>query len=152
MRTYFSVLSAVMLAAFFLAGCGAAKEEAVKEYLIVDAASSKIINRYEYTEETNNLVRTVSYTDQERLDKNIEYEYDSKGFLVKTIEQVPGLPARTVTYDNKLEFDSSGKLIKMIRTSSDGEVVETNFGYDENGVLRGAVEKDSRGNLIMKDY
>ncbi|HAK45570.1 MAG TPA: hypothetical protein DCO79_06580 [Spirochaeta sp.] len=148
MKKIILLLAAVLV----LAGCKAGDDEAVKEYLIIDSSSNKIINRYEYSEKSNELVRTVSYTDEEKLEKKIEYEYDSRGFLVQTVEQVPGLDSKVVTYETTEEFDSSGKLVKLVRTSSDGEVVETHFGYDETGMLRGVVEKDSRGNLLMKDY
>lgn len=148
MKRVILLLSGLLL----LAGCKADDADAVKEYLIVDQNSNKILNRYEYTEITGQLVRTESYNGKEEIEKDIEYEYDSKGFLVKTIEHVPGETSRTVSYDTEPEYDSSGRLVKLVRTSSVGDVVETHFGYDETGTLRGVVEKDSRGGVLMQDY
>ncbi len=145
-------ISPILFAVLIFAGCAANDESAVKEYLIVDQSSNKIINRYEYTEDTDTLVRTVSYTANEETARDIEYEYDTKGMLVKTVENIPGQPSRTVTYETKAEYDSSGKLTALIRTSSEGEVIETHFGYDETGTLRGVVEKDAKGSLLMQDY
>ncbi len=146
------MLVVAILSFLLFFGCKPEHENQTKEYLIIDQKSNKILNRYEYSVDTEELVKTLSYTDSEKLDKQIEYEYDDKGFLIKTIESIPGKPPKTITYTTKTEFDSAGRLVKIIRTSSDGEVVETNFGYDETGTLRGVVEKDSKGDLLMQDY
>lgn len=148
MKKYSLILFTVLLAL----GCSSDKSEATKEYLIVDQSSNKIINRYEYTEDTNELVRAASYGTDEEIEKQIEYEYDDSGILIKAIESVPGQEKRIITYETAKEFDGNGKLVKLIRTSSDGEVMEYHFGYDDEGTLRGVVEKDSDGNLLMQDY
>ena len=148
MKRIILLLSILLL----LAGCKPDDSEGVKEYLIVDQGSNKILNRYEYTEKTDRLVRTESFNSKEELERDIEYEYDSNGFLTKTVEHVPGRSPVTVTYDTRMVHDSSGRLVKLVRTSSRGDVVETHFGYDENGTLRGVVENDSRGGVMMQDY
>ena len=144
-------VSLIFLAALFVTGCGG-RDDGTKEFLVVDAGSSKILNKYEYSADTDELARTYSYTDDEKIEKKIDYEYDSNGYLVKTVEYIPGKPERTVTYETTPEYDSTGRLIKLVRISSEGEIVETNFGYDEDGTLRGVVEQDNRSGLLMQDY
>jgi hypothetical protein len=145
------IFSLVILAVLFIAGCGN-KEDSTKEFLVVDSGSNKILNKYEYIADTDELARTYSYTDDEKIEKKIDYEYDSNGYLVKTVEYIPGKPEKTVTYETTPEYDSSGRLVKLVRISSEGKIVETHFGYDETGTLRGVVEKDNRSALMMQDY
>jgi len=134
-------------------GCGTGdSNNSTKEFLIVDQDSNKVLNSYEYSTDSDVLVRTGSYNQKQQVEKDIQYEYDNSGNLVKTIETVAGSPPKTITYETKTEFDAAGRLVKIIRTSSDGQVVETNFGYDETGTLRGVVEQEGRGTLLMKDY
>jgi uncharacterized protein YkvS len=84
--------------------------------------------------------------------KSVEYEYDDSGNLVKTIENAIGTTTKEITYETESYNDTSGRLIKTVRTSSEGDVVETYFGYDDDGNLRGVVEQVNKGAVIMKDY
>ncbi|MBI9108046.1 MAG: hypothetical protein JEZ04_14960 [Spirochaetales bacterium] len=143
----------LLLLPFFVLSCVPGSEDGnTKEYVIVDQNSNKVLSSYEYTEDTNTLVRTSSYNQKQQVKKGIEYEYDTQGNLVKTIETVPGSDPKTITYESEREFDAAGRLVKIIRTSSEGKVVETNFGYDETGTLRGVVEQTDKGAVLMKDY
>lgn len=136
-----------------LLGCRMNNEDDdTKTFLIVDRSSNKVLNNYEYDRDDDTLVRTQSYNQNEQVKKIIEYQYDDDGNLAKTIESSIGSPSKIVTYKTENVFDDDGRLTQTIRTSSDGELVETYFGYDENGDLRGVVEQVNKGAVIMKDY
>lgn len=143
----------LLLISVLFTGCFAAgNDSSTKEFVIVDQGSNKILNSYEYSTESGDLLRTSSYDQKQQVNKGIEYEYDTQGNLVKTIENVPGAVPKTVTYETSRESDAAGRIVKIIRTSSEGQVVETSFGYDETGTLRGVVEQVDKGAVLLKDY
>lgn len=137
---------------FFLAGCSVGSDRNTEQFVIIDQQTNKVLNRYEYSKSDGRLIGTESYNDQQKVRKDIEYEYDSKGNLVKTVERSAGSSPKVVTYHSTQQYDSAGRLVKTTRTSSDGEVVETHFGYDETGTLRGVVEQVDADSVLMKDY
>ncbi|MBN2658865.1 MAG: hypothetical protein JXR86_17555 [Spirochaetales bacterium] len=143
----------LILVPIFLTGCSAIEEpEQTKTYLIVDQTSNKAINAYDYSLDDNTLVRTISYDEREQIKKHVTYEYDNNGNLIKTVEKAAGAPEKTVTYITDDFYDDRGYLIKTVRTSSDGDLVETYYGYDENNFLRGVVEQVNQSSTLMKDY
>ena len=69
MKRIILLLSVLLL----FAGCKPDQNEGVKEYLIVDQGSNKILNRYEYTESTEQLVRSESFNSDEEIERDIQY-------------------------------------------------------------------------------
>jgi len=142
----------LLLLVFVFFGCETGAKDENKSYLIVDQDSNKVLNRYEYEPEGQTLLKTESYNQKQLVKKSVEYEYDSSGNIVKTIETAIGTATKEITYNTETFNDAAGRLIKSVRTSSEGDVVETFFGYDETGSLRGVVEQVNKGAVIMKDY
>ena len=142
----------LLLITGLLFGCAAGEDSSTKEFVIVDQESNKILNSYEYSNDSGELVRTSSYDQKQQVRKGVEYEYDAEGYLVKTVETVPGAAPKTITYETEREYDAAGRIVKLIRTSSEGEIIETNFGYDETGTLRGVVEQVDKNTVLMQDY
>lgn len=142
----------LLLLIFVLFGCAVGETDENESYLIVDQGSNKVLNKYEYAPDSQTLLKTESYNQKQLVKKSIEYEYDSSGNLVKTVENAIGTATKEITYNTETFNDTVGRLIKTVRTSSEGNVVETFFGYDEAGNLRGVVEQVNKGAVIMKDY
>lgn len=146
----FIVLIFILIA---LAGCSLKDDEnQTKSYMILDQDTNKVLNNYEYSSDGKTLLSTKSYAGDQSVKKIIEYEYDDKGYLESTVETLAGSSPKTVTYDIEEIYDSLGRLEKTVRTSSEGDVIETYYGYDESGTLRGVVEQINKGAVIMKDY
>ena len=142
-----------LLVVLILIGCSAGKQEdETKTYMIVDQDTNKVLNNYEYTLDGKTLLSTRSYAGDESVKKSVEYEYDDKGYLERMIIDKDGSSTKIITFETEEVYDSIGRLEKLVRTSSEGDVVETFFGYDETGELRGVVEQLNSGSVIMKDY
>ena len=136
-----------------VAGCKVNTEpESTKSFVIIDQTSNKVINNYEYSVDTEKLVRTESYNENGEIVKSSNYEYDDAGNLNKTIKASRGYPTKSISYETEDIYDSSGNLIKTIRTSSDGQLIETFYGYDDTGKLRGVVEQIDKSAVMMQDY
>ena len=153
MTRYFYSALLLLIAGLFVTGCEIANEEDnTKSFLIVDQSDNKVLNNYEYSKDSNILVRTESYTPDQKVKKSIEYEYDSSGNLTRTTEKSIGYPIKIISYETEEIHDDQGRLIQTIRTSSEGELLETFYGYDENSKLRGVVEYLNKDSVLMKDY
>ncbi|GEM_PF-6013520 len=142
----------LFLAGILLFGCTNNYISKTKNYLIVDQPSNKVISEYEYNESDNTLRRTISYGKDGKVKKIINYEYDRRGYLIKTVESVPLQESKEITYYTEEHKDKSGRLVKTIQISSEGKKIETYYGYDEEGNLRGVVEQVNNKSVIMKDY
>ena len=93
-RCFYSALL-LLIAGLFITGCEIANEEDnTKSFLIVDQSDNKVLNNYEYSKDSNTLVRTESYTPDQKVKKSIEYEYDSSGNLTRTTEKSIGYPIK----------------------------------------------------------
>ncbi|RKX82598.1 MAG: hypothetical protein DRP57_09565 [Spirochaetes bacterium] len=145
-------LALVFITMVLLFGCNNNNISKTKNYVIVDQPSNKVISEYEYDEADNTLKRTISYGNDENVKKIISYEYDNKGYLSKTIESVPNKEQKEITYSMEEVKDAAGRLVKTIQTSSDGKKIETYYGYDKEGNLRGVVEQVNNKSVMMKDY
>ena len=145
-------LAFVFIVAALLFGCNNSGISKTKNYVIVDQPSNKVISEYEYSEADNTLKRTISYGKDENVKKIINYEYDNKGYLSKTIESAPGGKLKEIYYSTEEQKDKDGRLVKTIQTSSDGKKIETYYGYDKERNLRGVVEQINNKSVIMKDY
>jgi hypothetical protein len=140
-----------------LAGCAAQEEVAVTKYVVRDQASGKALNSYEYVKDTAKRLRASTYdTDTTKTKSITDYEYDVKGDLKRTIKQAAGRVESTTTivnYTTSREYDADNRLTKVVQTGDDGTVVETYYGYDDTGTLRGVVQKAPNDDtLLMKDY
>lgn len=145
-------LALLFIIAALLFGCNNSNLSKTKNYVIVDQPSNKVISEYEYSETDNTLKRTLSYGKDQNVKKIINYEYDNKGYLSKTIESAPGVESKEITYSTEEQKDAKGRLAKTIQTSSAGKKIETYYGYDKDGNLRGVVEQTNKKSVIMKDY
>ena len=150
MKKVYVILSTALIV---LSGCAVGdQEDETKTYMIVDQDTNKVLNNYEYSADGKTLLSTKSYAEDQSVNKQIEYEYDDDGNLLMKTETVEGSSPKVITYETEEEYDSRGRLAKTIRRSSEGELLETYFGYDEAGELRGVVEQLNKGPVIMKDY
>ncbi len=145
----FFIIAALL---FGLFGCDNSSIKKTKDFVIIDQPSNKVLSEYEYSKDDNTLQRTVSYGKDQNVRKIIDYEYDDKGNLSKTIESSPGGGSKEITYSTEEQKDAKGRLVKTIQTSSDGKKIETYYGYDKEGNLRGVVEQINKKSVIMKDY
>ena len=145
-------LALFFIVAVLLFGCDNSSIKKTKNFVIIDQPSNKVLNEYEYSTSDNTLQRTVSYGKNQEVKKIIDYEYDNKGYLSKTIESSPGRDSKEIIFSTEEQKDAKGKLSKTIQTSSDGKKIETYYGYDKEGNLRGVVEQVNKKSVIMKDY
>ena len=147
------ICSVLLFFLLIFSGCNISgtKTADTKTFIILDQASNKVLNTYEY-DQTDTLLRTESFNSEQKAVSVIEYQYDSRGNLLTTQEIKPGGKSIYNTYTTDDKYDSSSRLIKSTRTSSDGTIIETYYGYDENGILRGVVEQTDKDSVIMKDY
>lgn len=140
-----------------MAGCSAQQEDVVTRYVVRDQPTGKALSSYEYLKDTTTRLRASTFDAQTTKAKTItDYEYDAKGDLKRTTRQVAGTAAGTpkvTNYAVERVYDGSGRLTKTVQTGDDGTVVETYYGYDETGTLRGVVQKAAGDDsLLMKDY
>jgi hypothetical protein len=142
----------VLLLSLFLIGCSLNSEEDTHSFLIVDQATNSLVNSYNYSNVDDSLVSTESYNDNQVLVKRVEYQWDGDGNLASTTENAIGVPQRTIHYVTEHSYDEDGRLVQTIRTSSDGNVLETSYGYDETHTLRGVMERLNYESVMMKDY
>jgi len=150
-RHFYLVLIVLLVPILF--GCELKTAESnTRSFVIVDQSTSKVINNYEYSIDSDQLLRTESYNSDGKIVKGVDYEYDNTGNLSRTTEVSKGYPTKSITYDTEDVFDKSGRLIETIRKSSEGEMVETFYGYDETGTLRGVVEQIDKSAVMMQDY
>jgi len=140
-----------------LAGCSTQEEVAVTKYVVRDLGTGNSLSSYEYLEGTSTRVRASTYDTSTTKVKSItDYEYDTKGNLKRTTKQIAGKTQSTTTVRNfslDKSYDADGRLTKTVQTADDGTVLETYYGYDDGGELRGVVQKEqSEDSLLMKDY
>ncbi|GAB6091530.1 hypothetical protein [Spirochaeta dissipatitropha] len=126
------------------------REEAV--FVVVDS-SNQVLNTYEYDfRESSSPLRTVSYNNPARDAHERRFSYDERGYVSRMYEKVPGQAERVISFQTSEVYDEDGRLIQLVQTSSLGEVIETYYGYDETGRLRGTVVQTAGSTLEMKDY
>ncbi len=144
-----------LLTCVFLAACALGSSNSPKKYLIVDHTTGRILNSVEVTPGTTRPSRIVSYGPERNIIGEQQLQYDTQGRLASRsiIKNLPGGGVITdlTTYTYKEITDASGKLVRTEQYSSKGEVVQTYYGYDEQGKARGVVEKNGTA-LMMKDY
>ena len=152
MARYFYLVLIVLLVPI-LFGCEIKTSESnTRSFVIVDQNTSKVINNYEYSIDSDQLVRTESYNSAGEIVKGVDYEYDNTGNLSRTTKASKGYPTKSITYETEDVFDQSGRLIETIRRSSEGEIIETFYAYDDSGTLRGVVEQIDKSAVMMQDY
>lgn len=143
----------IIIASF--SGCGLFTSLFQKEetFIVVDRDSNAVLNKYQYDySKENPLIRTESYDSSQRLSRIREYTYDEKGYVRTITEEYAGGTSRVIEFITTEERDSQGRLTKVIQHSSAGDKVETFYGYDEQGKLRGTVLRSNNDSVIMKDY
>ena len=148
------VLTPIVALALALASCAANMPSTTEVFVITDQ-DGKSLSHYEYQAGTDLLRGTTTYDGQQKAIRRTELEYDSDGVLSRSVVTVPtadGTEAQVRTFATREDRDADGRLVKVTRTSSDGEVLETFYGYDDAGTLRGVVQRYPDGSLEMMDY
>ncbi len=121
-------------------------------YMVVDKGSNKALSTY-YTDGDERITRTESYDGNETVARVRDFEYDADGYVRTMTERSAGGGERTVTYTTTVVRGEGGRVEKIVQSSDDGEELETYFGYDEAGTLRGSVVRSvGTDSVIMKDY
>ncbi len=126
-----------------------------QRFVITDGATGKVAATYDYDTESRRLKETVVYDSQEQAKRSIEYSFDEDGELDQQIVQRPvgsGMNTDIITYHMEKEYNPQGRLVKTVQTASTGEIIETFYGYDSQGSLRGVVQRNGSGALMMMDY
>jgi len=152
MKRIIAVLPIVLL---FIQGCTLSLKDTTKEFVITDRESGKVLDKYEYDISDNRLSRVVTYTDEQETRTVTEFSYDKNGNISRTVvnqKGINGIQTKKIEYTFTEEYDEQNRLIKTITRGDDGTEVETLFGYDETGELRGVAELSRDGSLLMKDY
>ena len=124
------------------------------QYIVIDSSSRNVLDAYEYGSDTGNLLKTTTYDGNGRIRRATEYAYGSDGNLSSRTVKIPQggrLLTSVTSYDVKKEYDAQNRLVKTVQTADSGETVETYYGYDENGTLRGVVQKTGDA-IMMMDY
>ncbi len=150
-----NVISAALLAAAVLvaSGCGLfAEEEETKSFVIIDQDTNDVLNEYKYSSDGKTLLKTLSYDSDQKVSKTVTYEYDDAGYLARTVSTPTGGSETAVTWYTEEVYDDNDRLIQISRSASDGTELNTYFGYDEDGELRGVVEQHDDESVFMKDY
>jgi hypothetical protein len=140
--------------ALLVASCAIERPASTEVFVITDG-DGKSLTHYEYLAGTDRLAGTTTYNSQHRAVRKTSYEYDSQGNTFRSVTTVPVLDGKETqvrTYATQEDRDADGRLVKVTRTSSDGQKVETFYGYDQTGSLRGVVQKYADGSLDMMDY
>jgi len=147
------IIIVILCFSLFLSGCGLfrSNKDDLKTYIIVDSASNKVINTYQY-DNGNTLLRTESFDSSENVTRIINYEYDSRGNLISTEETMPGGKQVRTDYTTSEEFDKKGRLLRSYQSSSDGTQTETLYGYDKDGKLKAVQESINGDTVIIRAY
>jgi hypothetical protein len=145
----------VCLAAFLSGSCTLIPSTPVQtKYKIVDKSSGRLRAVYTLTDGQRRPSRIDSYNARQQLVKSYDLEYNNDGRLAHKVTTIttPAAPlVSETTYSYVDTFDSAGKLESTTQTASDGKVVSTYFGYDDNGKARGVVEKTGNS-ILAKDF
>lgn len=155
MKKTYLILCLLGLLGLIIQGCSFENRKNVDQFVITDRSSGKVLNSYDYSKTSGRLLSTASYAEDGTARKITEYEYDAGGNLERTVvsSSLPtGIVKEITGYKIQKEYDNQNRLVKTIQTTDTGETIETFFGYDEAGKLRGVVERDGGGNLMMMDY
>ena len=121
-------------------------------YMVVDKGTNTAISTY-YTDGSERITRTESYDGNEFVSRVRDFEYDDSGYVRAMTERSAGGAERTVMYTTTVVRGESGRIEKIVQRSDDGEELETFFGYDEEGTLRGSVVRSvGTDSVVMKDY
>lgn len=144
----------LLLLFIFLQAC-ALKEIPVKEYVIADAETGRVLDTYEYEAETSQLLRVITYGDDQKANKTIEFSYDQDGNLSRAVIQRRGLQAvetSIVDYAVAEEYDDQNRLVKTTAWGDNGEQVETYYQYNDQGTVHKVSQTAQDGSVIMKEY
>ena len=141
---------ALWLAPLALFACGLRAND-VERFVIVDRDSNRTLTSYEYNR-SGALTQVQSYGAGERVDRVVEVQQDADGNVLRTVatERLGGI--EVVDYQVDTEHDAAGRVTKTVIRRSDGHTVETHYGYDESGTLRGAVQVTDGDMLLMQEY
>lgn len=121
-------------------------------YMVVDKGTNKAMSTY-YTDGDDRVTRTESYDGNEVVARIRDFEYDDSGYVRAMTERSAGGAERTVNYVTTVVRGEGGRIEKIVQSSDDGEELETYFGYDEAGTLRGSVVRSvGTDSVVMKDY
>lgn len=151
----YSILFIIVFAA---AGCGLRKDfnkDDTKSFVITDSSTGKVTATYDYDVKTTQLKKTVVFDSEGEASRSVEYTFDEDGELREQIIQRPvgdSLETNVVDYTTRKFYDTQGRLVKTVQTSSTGEIIESFYGYDSSGELRGVVQRSEDGALMMMDY
>ena len=98
---------------------------------------------FEYDANGNRTEYAVRYAGGEIM-TGVEYTYDNKG---RCIEEY------NARYDNrtKYTYDAQGRLIEKIGNNK-GDIIETSYIYDKNGMLISTIEKGDEGYITQLLY
>ena len=126
-----------------------------KKFLITDQISGRVLDTYEYSIDTGDLARVIVFADNQEARQVTEFSYDRHGKLTRSITQARGitqLQTKVIDYNVVEEYDGQNRLVKTLQTGNDGLMVETLYGYDEQGRLRGVAQMKEDGTVLMMDY
>ncbi len=125
---------------FSVAGCRNAdiNDDNVTIYLlekVIETSDNQRIPRYEYEYDSRgNLLKKISYSDGEEFNR-WEYKYDSSNHKIECSYYYKSQKQDR----HKYEYDRSGNLIKQIqiycRNDEEKETYSETFQYDEDGIL-----------------
>ena len=137
----------------FLLSCPAEAPKSTKRFVVVDKKTNRALNAYEYDAATEKLKKIDIYNPESlRVTRSIEYTIDDDGTVLKTVESRYNGATVVTNYTLSKEYDTKQRLVKTVQTADTGKRIETVYGYDETGTLRGAVQKNEDNSLLMKDY
>jgi hypothetical protein len=136
----------------FLSACQDESQQSEDNvFVVVDRSSNRTLSIYE-TDSKDRIVRTQSFDPSGYIGQSREFQYDENGYVGMMTEQKRGKAPRTTYYSNVLIRDTQGRVETVRTITSDGDKLETYYGYDENGILRGTSQTFNDDSVIMKDY
>jgi YD repeat-containing protein len=156
-RVTWGAAIAVVISGLFLIfqGCSLRQTEETKKFVITDQSSGRVLDTYEYDTASGNIQRVVIFSDTQQARSVTEFAHDGEGRLARTITQARSLThvqTEVVDYSVTEEYDGQNRLIKTVQSGTDGNIVETMYGYDEQGRLRGVAQMLEDGTVVMMDY
>ncbi len=107
---------------------------------------------YSYTD--GNIAKIVRYQGEKKTADALavmsaEFKYDSEGknTIVSIVDETEGQP---ITYDYRLDYDESGRLISIIYVSDGGtEESHTEFTYNDKGLISTSARYGKDGSLLV---
>jgi hypothetical protein len=131
------------------------KEAPVQEFVIADAETGRVLDTYEYDTGTSQLVRVITYGENQKANKTIEFSYDPDGNLSRAVIQRRGFQAvetDIVDYAVKEEYDEKNRLVKTTAWGDNGEEIETYYQYNDQGTVHKVTQTAQDGSVMMKEY